>query len=244
VTLDKESIVTLVGTGPQIVIPQEPYGEVAASIPGKIELEHFDKGGSRKAYSDEESENKGDADFRTDEGVDLVKAGDGIGVGHTIAGEWLEYTVNVSSTEKKIFIARVASGSTTSSFQLFLDDVAITDTIKVPQTAEDNWDTYAQIQGDLKSLTAGEHVLKVLITGSYVNLDWIALGEDVPEELPTAIGASPLYNVSGAMQYRVYDLQGTYMGTLSASDFASLNSGAYIVRSTDGRVSKLIGIKK
>ncbi|HOG69282.1 MAG TPA: glycoside hydrolase family 30 beta sandwich domain-containing protein, partial [Fibrobacteraceae bacterium] len=70
VTLDKESIVTLVGTGPQIVIPQGPYDSLnVPTIPGKIEAENYDVGGHNKAYYDEESENKGKA-YR-EEGVDI-----------------------------------------------------------------------------------------------------------------------------------------------------------------------------
>jgi hypothetical protein len=113
-----------------------------------------------------------------------------------------------------------------------LDDEAISDTIKVPQTAD--WDAYEEIEGDLKSLPAGEHVLKLLITGSWVDIDWIALGEE-PKE-PTAIGASPQSHLSGVQTYRVYDLRGVYMGTFTESDWSSLKPGAYIVRSMDGHV--------
>jgi hypothetical protein len=220
-------------------VPQSPYKGVAATVPGKIEIENFDEGGARKAYSDDDSENQGDADFRMEEGVDLVKAGDGIAVGYTNAGEWMEYTVNVSSTEKKIFAARVASGSTTSSFQLFLDDKAITDTIKVPQTAEDNWDTYTQIQGDLSSLTAGEHVLKVLITGSYVNIDWIALGEEAKEEPITPL--SPLNVGATQSAVQVFDLHGKQVGASASLRDMSLQPGVYIVR--QGSQTKTVVIR-
>jgi hypothetical protein len=215
-------------------VPQEPYKGVAAKVPGKIEIENFDEGGARKAYSDDDSENQGDADFRTEEGVDLVKAGDGIAVGYTAAGEWMEYTVNVADGAEKIWTARVASGSETSSFQLFLDDEAISDTIQVPQT-DTTWNVYTQIEGDLKSLPAGEHVLKLLITGSYVNIDWIALGEEVT----TPLLANPVQSLNPEnLDSDVFDLRGNRVG----ASLVNVRPGVYIVR--QGSQTKTVVVRK
>lgn len=214
--------------------PQTPYNGVAASIPGKIEAENFDEGGARKAYSDEESENQGDALFRTEEGVDVVAIPEGKAVGYTIAGEWLEYTVNVEESGELKYTARVSSGSETSSFLLYMDDELITDTIKVPQGAD--WDTYGIVTGTIKSLTAGEHILKVLITGSYANIDWIYFGKEVLKiSNQLNIGA-----VEAESSFSVFNIQGKQIAQFNALDESNLTQktqmvvdkpGVYLVKS-------------
>ena len=89
---------------------------------GKIEVENYDDGGSRRGYSDTDAENKGDAEMRADEGVDLVLGGTGVALGYTAAGEWLEYTVNVENDANDVSIsASVSSGVETSSFCILVD---------------------------------------------------------------------------------------------------------------------------
>ena len=70
-----------------------------------------------------------------------------------------------------IQLTRVASGSETSSFRLFIDDEAITDTIKVGTTGD--WDTYSVITAKTSKLKKGSQILKIAVTGSYVNIDHI-----------------------------------------------------------------------
>jgi hypothetical protein len=171
ITLDKESITTLVGVAAPDTVPQEPYNGEAASIPGKIEMEDFDIGGQGQSYSDEERENRAGA-YR-EEGVDVEALDDGYAVGYTIAGEWLEYTVNVDESAYYKATVHYASGSESSGIQLLIDDEALTEDITLPQTAENAWNVYDDVTLDSLKLDAGTHVLKVLITGSYANLDYI-----------------------------------------------------------------------
>ncbi|MDY6285611.1 MAG: carbohydrate-binding protein [Fibrobacter sp.] len=171
ITLDKESITTLVGVAAPDTVPQEPYNGEAASIPGKIEMEDFDIGGQGQSYSDEERENRAGA-YR-EEGVDVEALDDGYAVGYTIAGEWLEYTVNVGESAYYKATVHYASGSESSGIQLLIDDEALTKDITLPQTAENAWNVYDDVTLDSLKLDAGTHVLKVLITGSYANLDYI-----------------------------------------------------------------------
>ena len=247
ISLDKESIVTLVGLGPQIVIPQTPYLGVASKIPGKIEAENYDIGGQNKSYYDVDSENKGDALFRIDEGVDIVAIDDGLAVGYTMEGEWLEYTVDVEKSGKQNFIARVSSGVENASFQLFMDDQAITDTIFVPKG--EDWDTYTLLEGVTQDLSAGEHIFKILITGSFVNIDWIEFGD------PSISGVSLPQNFSKSKvkDFEVYDLHGKHVGSFSIESNAELKqkmelsvqeSGVYFIKSQKGNLIKRISIIK
>jgi hypothetical protein len=214
-------------------LPQEPFKGIIA-LPGTIEAENYDEGGSNNAYSDNEFENKG-GEYRED-GVDVVAIDNGFAVGYTEAGEWLEYTVNVEAEDDYALEARLASGSETSSFRLFLDDEAITDTIEVEKTGED-WDTYSTVSLPAVKLPKGEHVFKLLITGSYVNIDWLKF--NVLSETPLLNQENPL--IKKIKVQTVYDLRGNHVAR-SLSEVE--RPGVYIVRSTDGRVNKLVGIKK
>ncbi|MBO7383625.1 MAG: glycoside hydrolase, partial [Fibrobacter sp.] len=135
--------------------------------------------------------------------------------------------------------------------QLFMDDEAITDTLALTGTGD--FDTYGTFKGTTtKELTEGEHVLKVLVTSDYVNLDWIAFGEseDSAEDIRNgttgivpkiAAGAVAAF-ASVAGTYRVFDLMGSELGTIRLDAGATLtdlkaglkavgfNRGVYVIR--------------
>jgi hypothetical protein len=98
-----------IGEGGGSSTTQTPHGGTASILPGKIEVENYDDGGSRRGYSDTDAENKGDAEMRADEGVDLVLGGTGVALGYTAAGEWLEYTVNVENDANDVSISASVS---------------------------------------------------------------------------------------------------------------------------------------
>ncbi|MGL1886383.1 MAG: carbohydrate-binding protein [Reichenbachiella sp.] len=104
-------------------IVQSPYpdSEQAHVIPGIINSVDYDQGGEGVSYSDTDPTNVGTGD-RMDEAVDTEKGDGGKGnVGWVENGEWLEYTVEVSSSNTYDVKARVATqasdaGSFTVSF--------------------------------------------------------------------------------------------------------------------------------
>ena len=205
-------------------VPQEPFKGKAIEIPGKVEVEDFDKPGigknedgtSNASYSDEDSENHGDSDYRKDTGVDLYKAGDGIALGYTQTGEWLEYTVEVKADGDYNIDASVAAGNSTSGFKLYIDEKAITDEISVPQTADNKWDTYKTISVKEKvALKAGKHVLKLEITANYVNIDWIQFSTPSVEP-PDGIAQIRFDATETESRFSVYNMQGKKLGTFTA----------------------------
>lgn len=178
VSLDKESITTLVGIVLADTVPQEPFGKKPWAIPGKIEAENYDVGGQGVSYFDEDFQNKGGF-YRKDRvdivAVDGADTSKGYAVGYTLAGEWLEYTVNVEKRADYKIFANVASGSETSGLRLSLDGKTISDSVKIPNTG--SWDDYSPFEISTANLPAGNHVLKLDITGSYVNIDWMEFRE-------------------------------------------------------------------
>ena len=237
---------------------------VGAKVEGTanfIDFENYDVGGAGKAYYDMDTKNQG-GEYREDR-VDIVKNGDGFAVGYTQKGEWLEYTVNVQAGGKLPFELSYASGMDNTGVRLFMDDEPITDTLALTGTGD--FDTYGTFKGTTtKELTTGEHVLKVMVTSDYVNLDWIAFGESegsaedirngttgiVPK---IAAGAAGMANAfaRAAGSYRVFDLMGSELGNIRLNAGATLTelkaglktagfgSGVYVVRNPAGKTLKL-----
>ncbi|SHK49430.1 protein of unknown function [Fibrobacter sp. UWB12] len=223
-----QQMLKLINVAPVDPVPQEPFKGKAIEIPGKVEVEDFDKPGvgknedgtSNASYSDEDSENHGDSDYRKDTGVDLYKTADGVALGYTQTGEWLEYTVDVKADGEYNIDASVAAGNSTSAFKLYIDEKAITDEVSVPQTADNSWDTYKTISVKEKvALKAGKHVLKLEITANYVNIDWIQFS--VPsEDPPNAIAKVRLDMAETESSFSVYSMQGKKLGTFTAKGMA------------------------
>ena len=249
---NKDCIVTLVGVGQQIVTPRIPYQGSAITLPGIVEAEEYDipgSGNGNKTYIDEDSENKGDADFRMSEGVDIYEGGSGKAVGFTQVGEWMEYSVNVIKAGEYDLTVNAASGSETSSFQFSIDGNNVTDVIEMPKTGED-WSVYEEINIGKVPLTEGSHTVRLSITGSYVNIDWFRFG--TPEEISQygkkkkngnrntdiegndtsdeAIDATETFThfqiTTKSEQYRLFDLKGQWLGSVQAANLPELQKKA------------------
>ena len=159
-----------------------------------------------------------------------------------------------------------ASGMDNTGVRLFMDDEPITDTLALAGTGD--FDIYGTFKGTTtKELTEGEHVLKVLVTSDYVNLDWIAFGESegsaedirngttgiVPKIALNGAGAAGMANAfaRAAGSYRVFDLMGSELGNIRLNAGATLTdlkaglktagfgSGVYVVRNPAGKTLKL-----
>jgi len=205
-----------------------------------------------------DTKNQG-GEYREDR-VDIVKNGDGFAVGYTQKGEWLEYTVNVQAGGKLPFELSYASGMDNTGVRLFMDDEPITDTLALAGTGD--FDTYGTFKGTTtKELTTGEHVLKVLVTSDYVNLDWIAFGESEGSAedirngttgiLPKFASDAANAFAKNAGVYKVFDLMGNMLGKVRLNAGASLtdiktslkiagyHNGAYIVRNAIGQTVRI-----
>lgn len=223
-----QEMLKLINVAPVDPVPQEPFNGSPIAIPGKVEVENFDKPGigsnedgtSNASYSDNDSENHGDTDYRKDTGVDLYKTADGIAVGYTQAGEWLEYTVEVKADDEYNIDASVAAGNSTSAFKLYIDEKAITDDVSVPQTADNKWDTYETIPVKEKvALKAGKHVLKLEITANYANIDWISFSEP-KDSIPASIAKARFDMIDTEGSFSVFDMQGIKLGSFTAKGMA------------------------
>ena len=226
------------------IIPQAPYKDTAMEIPGKVEVENYDVGGSGKAYLDLDDDNKG-GEYRED-AVDIVKAGNGYAVGYTQEGEWLEYTVKVAEKEDYAVSVRYATSSENTGMKLYVDGKVALDNVAFPQGAD--WETYSTVDAGNVSLSAGEHVLRLEIVGNYVNIDWL----NFESEKTIAIGKPALHAVPHEASYDVFDMQGRLVAKLKAFGSESLRSkisatvkrpGTYIAKPQTGGKMLRISVK-
>ena len=165
-----------------------PYKSVIA-IPGVIEAENFDKGGEGLSFHDSDSNDEGDAKYRTDnEGLDLVKGNKGTAIGYTANGEWTEYSVNVTEPGEYTYEATVSNGSSsTGGFTINLvKGTSVTQLAKVSFSGSGGWDTYKVVKGNLtKSLAEGEQILRFTINPGNCNIDKVELKPKVDTGIET-----------------------------------------------------------
>jgi hypothetical protein len=99
---------------------QLPYGGTPWPIPGTIEAENYDTGGKFVAYYDTTAGNSS-GQYRLDD-VDIETCSDG---GYDVTGiktgEWLEYSVDVSSSGLYKITARIASPDSNGQFRIEFD---------------------------------------------------------------------------------------------------------------------------
>ncbi len=96
--------------------------------------------------------------------------GGGQNVGWTDPGTWNEYLVNISTTGSYTFNFRVASNVATGSFNILLDDVVVKSNVTVASTG--GWQTWTNLPVSGVVLTSGEHLLKIVFTGTGTNMNY------------------------------------------------------------------------
>ena len=253
----KDCIVTLVGIGtPADPVPREPFNGKAVELPGKIEAENFDVPGTgkgNKTYEDADSDNHACtdegkeaecSDYRDGTGVDVYKKATGYVVGHNQEGEWLEYTVNVKEAGDYTVFASAATSNSTSGFSLTLDGENLADFA----LSGTSFDDFALAKTNVV-LPAGEHVLRMTVTGSWFDIDYLyfAKGKDVAS-IDEGSGTQSIraidFQVNAApATYGVFDLTGTCVGRLNALGAGDAlrkaremvgKDGIYVVKSLKG----------
>ena len=184
-----------------------PY-KTTIAVPGIIQAENFDKGGENFTFHDSDSNDEGDANYRTDnEGLDLVKGNNGTAIGYTVKGEWTEYSVNVTEPGQYEFKATCSNGSSSNGgFTINLvKGTTITKVATVTVTPTGGWSTYKVMTGKLlKNLAEGEQILRFTITDANCNIDKVELIctlntgiDELPADKTVVNRQQVIYNLSG-----------------------------------------------
>lgn len=215
------------GSGSTPPTPQSPFGGKAWEIPGKIEVENFDepgvgRGSEIKSYSENDSEDhgaesNGGKSYREGTGVDIYKkATGGYVVGYNQSGEWLEYTVKVAKDGDYTMYASVATDNSTAGFTLSIDDNKIADVA----VSGSSWDDFESVKANV-SLKAGEHILRMTVTGDWFDIDYINFveGKDAPETT-TGLAGNVKLNAAKVATFDVFDLTGKKVASFTARNMA------------------------
>ncbi|WP_295056162.1 cellulase family glycosylhydrolase, partial [uncultured Fibrobacter sp.] len=244
-------------------VPQEPFKGEALAVPGKIEVEDFDKpgqgknedGSSNESYGDD-SENHGDSDYRKDTGADLYKKATGVALGYNTTGDWYEYTINIAEAGDYTAIASVATEGT-GAFTLSLDGKSLAE-FEVTGTS---YDDFSDVKKKV-TLPAGKHVLRLDVTQQYFDIDYINFvkGEvaDNPgggDEPPISIKQQIQYQAPRIGSYDVFDANGVRLGRMNAysmneamqilkSSNEVKNNGIYMLRSVQNGAVKSVRISR
>jgi len=171
---------------------QIPFNDTPWMIPGTIEAEYFDHGGTGRAYMDNTNNFTKEDWFnpiRFLEHVDILasdSASNGYKVGRTEAGEWVEYTVNVVNAGAYTIDACVASNGDGGAFHIEFDGADKTGSMNIPNTG--GWNSWQVIARSNVTLDAGVQVMRLVMegngsTGAIGDFDYIRLRNmDVPDD--------------------------------------------------------------
>ena len=150
---------------------QNPFYGMPMNIPGKVEIEDFDRGGEGIAYHETSTGNAGNQ-YRTTEDVDLQNCAEGTyNIGWVSNGEWLEYTLNATISTVYAVDVRVAAPGTGRRFHIEVDGVNVTSTINAPNTGDfQAWQTVPVILGNI---TSGVHVIRLVFEANDLNVNYL-----------------------------------------------------------------------
>ncbi len=195
---------TVTTTQPPTTTSQFPYAGVI-SIPGTIQIENYDAGGEGVSYHDLDTANQGNQ-YRND-AVDIESASEGgYNVGWMLAGEWLEYTVNVQTAGTYTINSRVASNEGGGTYHIEFNGVDKTGQITITSTGGwQNWVTLSNVV----TLNAGQQVMRIVMDGNALfglgslgNMNYISISSggisNPPVVPPTPTTTTPTTIVSGA----------------------------------------------
>ena len=134
-----------------------PYSGTPVAIPVTIEAEKYDLGGEGVAFHDVDANNIGQL-FRLNEGVDLEFASDQTyNVYWMVAGEWLEYTINVPEDGLYDITPYVATVPGFGNFKLSVNTIDLSGKINVLNTG--GFQTWKPITVTDVTLKAGTQIL-------------------------------------------------------------------------------------
>jgi hypothetical protein len=203
-----------------------PYHGAPRPLPGTIEAEDFDAGGTSVAYQDATSGNAG-GEYRSSD-VDIERTGDDRGsynIGWMAPGEWLAYTVAVGSEGAYGFEFRVASAGPGGTFHLEVDGVDRTGPVTIPDTG--GWQSWVTVTTTGVTLRAGTQVWRLVVdragaAGTVGNLNYIRASPGFASSSP--FEGTPA-SVPGTVEAENFDSGG--QGNAYGDSSSGNNGGAY-----------------
>ncbi|HXW05842.1 MAG TPA: carbohydrate-binding protein [Vicinamibacterales bacterium] len=210
-----------------------PFGGTPAPLPGTIQAENFDEGGSGVAYFDTTAGNAGGQYRSTDVDIQTTTdSGGGHNVGWLKPAEWLKYTVAVSTPGTYALDIRVAAAVGGATFHVEANGIDVTGPLTFPNTG--GYQSWRTVTVPGVKLTSGTQVLRVVIdgansSGGVGNLNYIrAVAGSNSSPSSTPFGGTPAA-LPGVVQAEEFDNGGS--GVAYVDTTAGNAGGAF--RQTD-----------
>ena len=147
------------------------YGQ-GTSLPGTIQAENYDTGGAGVAYYDTTPGNEGNSTYRNGDDVDIEygTGGNGNNVGWIAPGEWLNFTVNVTTSATYEVRYRVASANGGPfTIQMSVDGQP-TDSVTFNGTG--GWQNWNNVESPTPfALSNGTHTVRMNFLSAEFNFD-------------------------------------------------------------------------
>jgi len=157
----------------------EPYFGAPQPLPGRLNVEYYDKGGPNVAYRDTTAGQETGSQFRSEQSVAIGSdADDSYNIAYTAQYEWLEYTVTVDSAGTYDIVGNYANNSGTPGgpVQIEVDGEPTGEPFTVPVNG--SWTDFEQSSLGSVDLPAGTHVIRLYLEGGGFNLDWLEFRAD------------------------------------------------------------------
>ena len=174
-------------------------------------------------------------------------------MGYNEEGEWLEYSVNVKEAGDYTMFASVATSNSTSGFSLSLDGETLVENVALSGTS---FDEFTKVKANVK-LPAGEHILRMTVTGSWFDIDYFnfAKGKDAadPDDATIGLRGVDFRMPTEAENYSVFDMNGVLVGKFEAVTKADVQrmtknvvrqNGVYFVKSLKSAKSFRVSVVK
>ena len=158
------------------------------TVPGIIYAVNYDMGQNGYAYKDQDFQNLGSADYNSgwlfrNDGVDIETCNDfpmnGFDVGWINAGEFLNFTTNITQAGTYRLNFRVASNSTTGRILVRCDGAVVGSFASVPNTG--GWTTWQTLPVEGFVLPQGTHQITVYFLAAGFNLNYIEFELTAPQ---------------------------------------------------------------
>lgn len=148
----------------RVVVARMPFGGTPKSLPGTIRAADFDEGGEMLTYHDTTAGCDGSCGYRKAD-VDRWDRT----VFHTRSGEWMEYTVNVTTAGTYTLSMRVSADTGGATFHVEFDGVNVTGPLTFPTTG--SWNVFQTVTKTGVSLSAGKKVMRIVIDNDAGKVD-------------------------------------------------------------------------
>ena len=158
---------------------RNPVVDTPLALPARILSWKFNKGGEGLGYHDHEPLNRGDANIRMDEGVDIEKCpacSSGYDVAYIENGEWLAYAVSAPKDTAYQFTISVASGAK-GPFRCHLEIDRTNVTGPINFNFSDGWQNWHELTFPGILIKAGTHELREVSETGDFNFKDIVISE-------------------------------------------------------------------